>query len=165
MSLPDAEDPFERLRLWVATAEQLRDFESPGPDAYPPAVHEALVAARARLDTLERLLTASQDMEGQARRFADDQRFEADLAWDRACDQGRKRPVNRDFEGARERYSEYNLDTLPKRRAAHQAALRHDQVKDAAGTIRTYYEGLTGVLVDLRKRLGHAAWESHLERT
>lgn len=153
----------EQCNSWLASAFQLRQVRNPPDTAAPAAVHQALVQARAQLDTLETVLSTALAFKAVTATNARQQEDIAEDAWDDKAGEGR-RQMRREFEGAQERYAWWRLDTRDQRRAARQARAAADVAADTAERIRIAYRGLDGLRADLNARLKYLQWESMMER-
>jgi hypothetical protein len=153
----------QQCASWIAAAETLRHTEWPPFSAIPERVAEALVQARARLDSLEAILGSVMALRSATAANARALEQAADDAWnDRAGTE--RRTARRDFEGARERYAWWELDVRPQRTSARQARLLADDVKAAHDRIRLAYDGLNELRRDLSSRLTHLRWERSMDQ-
>lgn len=162
-----AEDPAAVLRGklagWAKESAELRKFSRPPHEATMDQVHAAVVDARARLDRLEEIRTATgavkrATMGGQ---LAAEER--ARDAWDACADRDKHTQV-RDYEGAEERYARWRLATIELIRAARIARTLAEQAAQVADDVTTRYFGLQGTQREMLESLKYLQWESHLER-
>ena len=154
----------DQCTAWLEEAAQLRALKTPGDGAAPVSVHAALVAARGRLDRLETLLSMAIALKSGAAIRARELAELAEDAWDEKAQTAQRRGIQREFEGAQERYALWRLATKDERKAARTARSVADIAEDTELRIRRAYYGLDGVRQDMLHRLKYLAWESTLER-
>jgi len=163
VSEPDRADVVRDLgAAWLAEVAELRKVTVPELGAGPEKFSEALLAARASLDRVEEILSAATAMSSAAKIRAREWAEEADEDLDKKIVARAKRA--RDFESARERLAEANLDNLPKRGPARSAAKVADMAVNIEARIRLAHRGLDGLRQDLAAALRHVSWESSLDR-
>lgn len=153
-----------QLAEWLREAQELREVEYPSAHASPQEFYETLVSVRSRLDRVESLLSQAAGLRGSTSRRLAELHDEAEDAWDRTAQTARRSPVTREFEGARERYVDWNLAVLPQRQQERQMKRLADLVKETEERIRLVYNGLSSVRQDCHKALGYLQWESSIER-
>ncbi len=147
---------------WLMTAQNYRTVLMPEPGAPPQEFYEALLQVRGHLDSMEPLLDAATGLRGSTARMTKDLHDAAEDAWDRQAAAGRRHI--KEFEGARERYADFNLATLEQRMAERQMARLADLAKETEERLRLIYRGLNDARQDCLKVIGYLQWESSLER-
>jgi hypothetical protein len=163
-------DPAAALRAqcdeWIQAAQQIRyhpEFRWPGTQASPGDVKDALVHVRARLDSLESVLSAVMMLKAGSAGAARDAERAADDAWNRQAEAERHR-VRPEYQGSRERYAYWELAIRAERARAREARDLADYVRGAFDVIKLAYDGLNETRRDLASRLTHLRWETHLEQ-
>ncbi len=147
---------------WLRQAHELRQVEIPGSDYPPRQFYEALLQVRGRLDSMERLVDNAVALRASISRAVADLHDATEDAWDNQAAPGRKRA--REFEGARERYADWNLAVLPQRQEERQMQRLAEVAKETEDRIIKLYRGLNDARQDCVKALGFLTWESSLER-
>lgn len=162
MSSPDRAEVIRDLgNGWLAEVAELRQVQVPKPGAPPPEVYEALLTVRANLDRVETILSQAMTVRSGAELSA---RELADLAADKLDQQIKARSARaRDYEAARERLAEANLDALAERHAARSAQKLADMAASIEARIRLAHRGLDGLRSDLLAALRYLPWESSLD--
>jgi hypothetical protein len=151
---------------WLEQAEKLRfGFAVPGPGAVPEQIRDALLTARAHMDSLETYLSMAINQRAAFRTRAREIRAAADDNWDRlaatANQQGRGA---RDYEGSKERYSRFNVDNFGPEREARLWRQASEIADECYDRIRLHYYGLRDTVMDLREALRSFTLESNLDR-
>lgn len=149
---------------WLTQASSLRQISDsiPGIGAPPQHFYESLLNIRGHLDSLEQLRDRAIALRCSLNRSVADLHDVTEDAWDRLASAGRKRA--RDFEGARERYADWNLGVLPQRQAERQMQRLAEVAKETEDRITNMYRGLNDARQDCLKALGFLTWESSMER-
>jgi len=150
------------VRPWLAEVAELRRVEVPDASAQPPAVYQALLAARGALDRVEVLLAQAMALRSGAEARARELTEMADDELDTRINARAMRA--REFESARERFAAASLDVLEKRTQARSAQKLADAAASAEARIRLAYRGLESLRSDLQTALRHVSWESSLDR-
>lgn len=91
----------------------------PDHDAEPPAVHQALLNMRARLDAAEPLMTELRRFRAECRSRARLAAAEADEAYDEVLEKLSGRAVTREFESIKDREVVARVKVIAKRRHAN----------------------------------------------
>lgn len=154
----------QRCAEWLTEAGQLRAVELPAGDAVPDRFYETMLVIRANLDRMEGLLEQAMMLKSGTAAAARDKEHEADDAWDTACQARSRSGAHREFEGAKERYADINLDTLAQRRAARAARRLADQAADTCERLRLMHRGLDSARQDVQSALRHHSWLTTLDR-
>jgi hypothetical protein len=152
------------LRFGVVAGRAAPDL--PPPQSGPSDVLEQLRAVRARLDGVERLLGSATRARGRAQRAATEAKALAEHAWDETANRARSGGARRggEYEGARERYADWNLATIPQQRAARAAERLAGVATESLDVVRLTHRGLEGLRNDLHLMLRAMNVESALER-
>lgn len=163
MSTPDRGGVIRDLgNGWLAEVAKLRAVKVPEPGAPPPEIYEALLKVRGSLDRVEEILSQAMTVRSGAELSA---REAADKAGDELDKRIKVRAARaRDFEGARERLAEANLDALPARQAARSAQKLADMAASIEARIRLAHRGLDSLRNDLNTALRYLPWEDSLSR-
>lgn len=169
MTEPAQTDPTDAVREqcaeWLREALALRRVEIPASNAPPQQFYETLLETRQRLDRVETLLGLAMGLRGSTARRRNDLHDVTEDAWDSAASTSRQhRPVTKEFEGARERYADWNLTVLPQRMEERQMQRIRDQAKETEDRIKLVHDGLRDVRQDCLRAVGYLQWESSLER-
>lgn len=149
---------------WLRQAHELRQVSDviPDPGSPPRLFYEALLQIRGHLDSMERLVDNAIAMRGSTTRAAADLHNATEDAWDNLAAVGRKRA--KEFEGARERYADWNLGVLPQRQQERQMQRLAEVARETEDRVIKLYRGLNDARQDCLKALGFLTWESTLER-
>lgn len=141
---------------------ELRPAGLPKPGDGPVKVYETLLLVRANLDRVEEILSRAMTVRSGAELSA---REAADAAGDELDKRIKARAARaRDFEGARERLAEANLDALGERTAARTAQKLADMAASIEARIRLAHRGLDSLRNDLNTALRYLPWENSLDR-
>lgn len=151
---------------WEAVVEEalaLSTVSVPDVAASPGELVEHLVSLRGRLDRVAEIQAAALIQRSVAElRWRRAQVLAAE-AWDREA--SKAQVVKRqEFEGAKERYSRFNLAVLEERKRERELRDEYDIWCAAYESIRTFYFRLDGSRMDIHIRLRTLAWELSLER-
>ncbi len=115
---------------------------------------------RGHLDSLESLLDNAISLRGSTARKVRDLHDATEDAWDKKATGARKH----EFEGARERYAEFNLAVLEQRQTERQMARLADLAKETEDRIRLIHRGLNDVRQDCLSAIRYLQFESSMER-
>jgi hypothetical protein len=146
----------------LSEAAEMRAFEPPVRGAGADELADRLQRARAQLDRMESLLVMAMTLRDalvvEARRLEQ----AADDAWDDEARKNRGRAG--EYEGAQERYAVWRFKCRTLREAARTIREAADWAASAERRIDRMYRGLDSSRLDLHKRIGAMAYETHLER-
>lgn len=155
----------ERLRPLLAEAVLLRTEAPPLlAEASPQELLTALAELRARLDRVEAILRGVIRVRAQAKRVVDGLDAQLIEEWDQALMRVRASGVRREYEGARERYAETNLATLPLRRRVREAQHTLSVAEEALELLRFLHRGLDSHRADLHVMVRALTVERSLDR-
>jgi len=146
----------------LTEAVEMRVFIPPDSVAGADGLQEGLQHARSRLDRLESLLIMAMTLRDALNVQARKAEQAADDAWDDEANRNRHRAG--EYEGAQERYAVWRLKTRRLRNVARTLREAADWAASAERRIERMYRGLDSSRLDLHKRLGALAYETHLER-
>jgi hypothetical protein len=151
---------------WLAEAEKMRfGVQRTPPEASPSEIREALIQARAYLDSLETYFSLAINQRSAFRICAREIREAADDNWDRLAAGANQRGQGaRDFEGSKERYARFNLDNFDSERQARLWRQASEIADECYDRMRVYYYGLRDTVMDLREALRSFTMESSLDR-
>jgi hypothetical protein len=155
----------QQCAMWADAAGRWRfqDLPRPNAQASPSDVKDALVEVRARLDSIEVILSQVISFKAGTAAQAESLERVADDAWDdqALAEQRRPRP---EYQGSKERYAYWNIAIRVQRARARDARDLANLARSTYDQIKLHYDGLNETRRDLAARLTHARWEIHLEQ-
>jgi hypothetical protein len=140
------------------------DWHYPPADADPPAVHEALVDMRRRLDLADPLLEEMTRLRDETKILAGRLKAEADDAFDAELTRLAGTAARREYESGADRQASARVKALEARREARGAERGADLVNSHDRRVRALFYGMRDTREDLLTRLGrYLPWLSSLE--
>lgn len=151
----------DAIQLQVAEVHRLR-FEFELHVETPAQTVAALQEVRKRLDRVELILVTLVRVRGLAHTGMTAAQHKADDQWDAAAYKAQQ-GSQRDYQGPRERYANFNLDSLPAQRERRDAEATYKEVDTAVEAVRIMHRGLDGIRSDLTTMLRAMSVQERLE--
>lgn len=149
------------IQLQVAEVHKLR-FELKLQLETPAQILASLQEVRKRLDRVELVLVTLVRVRGRAHIGMTAAQHKAEDQWDIVAHQAQQ-GSQREYQGPRERYASFNVQTLPALRERRATEELHKEVDVAVEAVRTMHRGLDGIRNDLTTMLRAMSVQERLE--